>query len=71
VLVTLGATTRWLNPFGMLCPQVVVNLLFKLCVSVDLARHGENFRYDVELFLSRALQNRQWAFVLRAHEIAA
>jgi hypothetical protein len=29
-----------LDPFGMLDPQVVVNLLPKLGVGVDLVRHG-------------------------------
>jgi hypothetical protein len=29
-----------LHPFGMLEPQVVVNLLPKLGVGVDLVRHG-------------------------------
>ena len=30
----------WLDPFGMLDPEVVVNLLPQLGVSVDLVRHG-------------------------------
>src|SRR5207237_8389154 len=30
----------WLDPFGMLDPQVVVNLLPALGVGVDLRRHG-------------------------------
>ena len=29
-----------LNPFGMLDPEIVVNLLPKLGVGVDLVRHG-------------------------------
>jgi len=37
--------THWglaigIDPFGMLNPQIVVNLLPKLGVSVDLVRHG-------------------------------
>jgi hypothetical protein len=32
--------TTGLNPFGMLDPQVVVNLLLKFGVRVDLMRHG-------------------------------
>src|SRR5438552_2245478 len=30
----------WLDPFGMLFPQVVVNLLPELGEGVDLVRHG-------------------------------
>ncbi len=30
----------WLDPFGMLDPEVVVNLLPQLGVSVDLVRNG-------------------------------
>ena len=40
VRITLGAFAIWLDPVGMLDPQVVVNLLPKLSVSVDLVRHG-------------------------------
>jgi hypothetical protein len=40
VRITHGGFAIWLNPFGMLNPQVVVNLLPKLGVGVDLARHG-------------------------------
>ncbi len=40
VRITLGAFAIWLDPFGMLDPQVVVNLLLKLSVGVDLVRHG-------------------------------
>jgi len=39
VLVTLRALASGLDPFGMLDPQVVVNLLLELCVCVDLVRH--------------------------------
>ena len=35
-----GGFAIWLDPFGMLDPQVVVNLLLKLGVGVDLVRHG-------------------------------
>ena len=35
-----GGFAIWLDPFGMLDPQVVVNLLPELGVGVDLVRHG-------------------------------
>ncbi len=35
-----GRLAIWLDPFGMLDPEVVVNLSPKLGVSVDLMRHG-------------------------------
>ena len=45
----------WLNPFGILDPQVVVNLLPKLGVGVDLVSHrhclGERFKCAAERFL--------------------
>ena len=40
VRITHGGFAIWLNPFGMLHPQVVVNLLSEFGVSVDLVRHG-------------------------------
>ena len=43
-----GGFAIWLDPFGMLHPQVVVNLLPHLRVGVDLVRHchwlGEGFK---------------------------
>jgi hypothetical protein len=48
VRITNGRLATWLNPFGMLDPQVVVNLLPKLGVGVDLVSHrhcpGERFK---------------------------
>ncbi len=38
--ITHGGLAIWLDPFGMLDPQVVVNLLPEFGVSVDLVRHG-------------------------------
>ena len=35
-----GGFAIWLEPLGMLDPQVVVNLLQELGVGVDLVRHG-------------------------------
>jgi hypothetical protein len=43
VRITLGAFAIWLDPFGMLDPQVVVNLLPEFGVSVDLVKHGNWF----------------------------
>ena len=40
VRITHGGFAIWLNPFGMLDPQVVVNLLPELSVCLDLVRHG-------------------------------
>ena len=40
VRITHGGLAIWLNPFGMLSPQVVVNLLPELGVGVDLVRHS-------------------------------
>ena len=40
VRITHGGSAIWLDPFGMLNPQVVVNLFPKLSVGVDLVRHG-------------------------------
>ena len=40
VRITHWGPAIWLDPFGMLDPQVFVNLLLELCVGVDLVRHG-------------------------------
>ena len=40
VRITLGGFAIWLDPFGMLDPQIVVNLLPELAVGMDLVRHG-------------------------------
>ena len=40
VRITDGGLAIWLNPFGVLNPQVVVNLLPKFGVGVTLVRHG-------------------------------
>lgn len=40
VRITLGRFAIRLDPFGMLDPQIVVNLLPELGVSVDLVKHG-------------------------------
>jgi hypothetical protein len=40
VRITRGTFAIWLDPFGMLSPQVVVNLLPELGVGADLVRHG-------------------------------
>ena len=40
VSITRGGFAIWLDPFGMLDPQIVVNLLPELAVGMDLVRHG-------------------------------
>ena len=40
VFVTLGAFTGGLDPFWMLVPQVLVNLLLELCVGMDFVGHN-------------------------------
>ena len=41
VSITHGGFAIWLDPFGMLDPEVVVNLLLELGEGgVDLVRHG-------------------------------
>jgi hypothetical protein len=40
VSITHRGFAIWLDPFGMLDPQVVVNLLLEFGVRVDLMRHG-------------------------------
>jgi len=40
VRITRWGFAIWPDPFGMLDPQIVVNLLQELGVGVDLARHG-------------------------------
>ena len=40
VRIAHGTVAIWLNPFGMLDPKILVNLLPKLCVGVGLMRSG-------------------------------
>ena len=40
VRITLGGFAIWIDPFGMLDPQIVVNLFPELGVGMDLVRHG-------------------------------
>ena len=40
IRITRGTFTVWLDPFGMLDPEVVVNPLPELGVRVDLVRDG-------------------------------
>jgi hypothetical protein len=40
VRIACGAFAIWLDPFGMLDPQIVVNLLPELAVGMDLVKHG-------------------------------
>jgi len=40
VRIAHGGLAIWPDPFGMLDPEVVVNLSPKLGVGVDLVRHG-------------------------------
>jgi hypothetical protein len=53
--ITHGAFAIWLDPFGVLNPQVVVDLLPKLGVTVDLVRRGhwlgERFKYGPSRFV--------------------
>jgi len=52
VRITHGRFAIWLDPFGMLGPQVVVNLLPKLGVRVGLGRHRNWLIWNVHLLLS-------------------
>ena len=41
VRITRGRLAIWLDPFGMLDPQVIVNLFPQLCVRMELVKHGQ------------------------------
>jgi hypothetical protein len=55
VRITHGGFAIWLDPFGMLDPEVVVNLVPKLAVGVDFVRHGHRlagrFNYGARRFI--------------------
>ena len=55
VRITHGRFAIWVDPFGVLNPKVVVNLLPKLHVSVDLMMQGrwrgERFMFGAEWFV--------------------
>src|SRR6266487_1340920 len=50
VRITHGRLAIWLDPVGMLDPQIVVNLLLELGVGVDLVRHGNWLIWNVHLY---------------------
>src|SRR5262245_36248577 len=49
VSITDGGLTIWLYPFGMLDPQVVVNLLPQLGVGVDLVSHRYSLGQKIQV----------------------
>jgi hypothetical protein len=59
VRIAPGTIAIWLNPFGMLDPKIVVNLLPKLGIGVDLMRFGgrlgDRFRCSAGLFVRSVL----------------
>ena len=59
VRIAHGTIAICLNPFGMLDPEIVVNLLPKLGVAVDLMRSGhwlgDGFRSSAGRFVRSAL----------------
>ena len=40
IRITHGRLAIWLDPFGMLDPQVVMNLLPQICVRMELVKHN-------------------------------
>ena len=44
VRIAHGGLAIWLDPFGMLDPQIIVNLLLEFGVRVDWMRHGNRPR---------------------------
>ena len=55
VRITHGALAIWLDPFGMLDPEVVVNLSPKLGVGVDFVRRGHWFAERFNLCARRLI----------------
>ena len=62
VRIAHGTVAIWLNPFGMLDPKIVVNLLPKLGVVVDWIRSGgwfgNRFRCSPGWFVRSAVSVR-------------
>ena len=54
VRITRWGFAIWLDPFGMLDPQIVVNLLQQLGVGVDVVRHG-HWLGEINEFYKRLL----------------
>ena len=44
VRITLGGFAIWLDPFGMLDPQIAVNPLLEFGIRMDWTRHGNRPR---------------------------
>src|SRR6476660_9968975 len=69
-----GGFAIWLDPFGMLDPQIIVNLLLEFGVGVDFVIHGnwigERFKCGAARFPQRAWRNHRRAFAPSAHGTA-
>jgi hypothetical protein len=50
VNITHGRLAIGLDPFGMLDPEIVVNLLLQLAIGVNLRRHGSSLIWNVHLY---------------------
>ena len=61
VRITNGGLATWLHPFGMLEPQVVVNLLPKLRIGADLVRHGY-VKLLLAFFGFSPMRSHSWPF---------
>src|SRR6187551_1818529 len=74
VRITLWGFAIWLDPFGMLDPQIIVNLLLEFGVGVDFVIHGnwigERFKCGAARFSQRAWRNHRRAFAPSAHGTA-
>src|SRR5207247_6664265 len=68
VRITPEGFAIWLDPFGMLDPQIVVNLLPELGVGVDLMIHGycpgERFKCEAGLFGHEVRRSRRCALAV-------
>ena len=47
VRIAHGGFATWLDPFGMLDAQIVVNLVLEFGVRVDWMRHGNRHRQRI------------------------
>ena len=53
VRITHGTFATWLDPFGMLDPKVLVNLLPELGIGVYFVRHG-NWLGEIQVWRGRS-----------------
>src|SRR5262245_66013314 len=64
VRITHGRLAIWLDPFGMLDAQVVMNLLPQICVRMELIKHNHCSVSLLWCHGLRVIESKNWTHVI-------